>query len=90
MKWGIADLIESRIKIANVLEGVEIIRGILRISGNESKMRDLLVSICALLDEAIDMYNDFPPAELGESERGLATTSVTSVDEAFINAEGES
>jgi len=90
MKWGIADLIESRIKIANVLEGVEIIRGILRISGNESKMSDLLVSICALLDEAIDMYNDFPPVELGESERGLATTSVTSVDEAFINAEGES
>ena len=87
MKWGIADLIESRIKIANVLEGVEIIRGILRISDNESKMSDLLVSICALLDEAIDMYNDLPPAELGESERGLATTSV---DEAFINAEGES
>ena len=76
MRWGTADLIESRIKIANVLEGVEIIRGILRISGNESKMSDLLVSICALLDEAIDMCNDFPSAELGESERGLATTSV--------------
>jgi len=76
MTWGTADLIESRIKIAKVLGDVEIIRTVLRISDNESKMSDLLVSICALLDEAIDMCKDFPSAELGESERGLATTSV--------------